>query len=115
MRKNHAQAERKIRARIPFLAVEAGKIPAFAEVVDDGYIDYFCGDREHLRRGVGCGFYDAIKNEAGRPCVPRFHAAVSLNARAFFLRMEFEAAGEQRNAACGAIAPNFFREWNLPD
>jgi len=85
-------------------------MPAFAEVVDDGYIDYSYGDHEHLRSGVGRGLYEAIKNEAGRPGIPRFHAAVSLNAKAFFLRMEFEAAREQRDMLCAAVAPNFIRE-----
>ena len=63
---------------------ESGKILGFAELEDDGHIDYFYCDHEHQRRGVGSRLYEAIEKEARRRAIQRLHAAVSVTAKAFF-------------------------------
>lgn len=103
----------RIRRKNPFVAEENGKILGFAELENDGYIDYFYCDHEHLRCGVGRKLYEAIEKEARRVKMPRLHAAVSVTARAFFLQMGFEVVKEQRNIVCGAVAPNFIMENGL--
>lgn len=103
----------RIRARNPFVAQENGKILGFAELEPDGHIDYFYCDHEHLRRGIGRQLYEAIEQEARLLKIPRLHAAVSINAKAFFLRMGFKVVKEQRNIVCGAVATNFIMEKRL--
>ncbi len=97
----------RIRARNPFIAEEGGKILGFAELEPDGQIDFFYCDHEHQRRGIGSRLYETIEKEAQRLKIPRLQAAVSLNAKAFFLRMGFQVVTEQRNIVCGAVAPNY--------
>ncbi len=103
----------RIRARNPFVAEEDGKILGFAELERDGHIDFFYCDHEHLCRGIGRRLYEAIENEARRLEISRLHAAVSVTAKMFFLRMGFEVVKEQCNVVCGTVAPNFIMEKKL--
>jgi putative acetyltransferase len=80
----------RIGARNPFVAEENGRILGFGELEPDGHIDYFYCDHAHQRRGIGRLLYEAIEKEARRLKIPCLHAAVSVTARAFFLRMGFE-------------------------
>lgn len=105
--------EQRIRAKNPFVAEEDNKILGFGELEGDGHIDYFYCDHEHQRRGIGSKLYEAIESEARRMEIPRLHAAVSVTAKAFFLRMGFQVVREQRNIICGAIAQNFIMEKTL--
>ena len=100
----------RVRARNPFVAEENGRILGFAELEDEGHIDYFYCDHQHQRRGVGSRLYEAVEREARRLKIPRLHAAVSVNAKAFFIQMGFRVVKEQRNIVCGAVAPNFIME-----
>ena len=101
---------KRLRVKNPFVAEEDGRILGFAELEDDGHIDYFYCDHQHQRRGVGGRLYQAVEREARRLRIPRLHAAVSVTAKAFFLRMGFQVVKEQRNIICGAVAPNFIME-----
>src|SRR3954462_14044243 len=103
----------RIRVKNPFVAEDDGKLLGFAELEDDGHIDYFYCDHEHQGRGIGRRLYEAIEKEARRLKISRLHAAVSLTAKAFFLRMGFELIKEQHNIVCGAVAPNFIMEKTL--
>jgi putative acetyltransferase len=105
--------KRRIREKNPFVVEEEGKILGFAELEDDGHIDFFYCDHEHQRQGIGSRLYEAIESEARRMEISRLHAAVSLNAKAFFLRMGFQVVKEQRNVICGAVAPNFIMQKSL--
>lgn len=97
----------RIRARNPFVAEENGQILGFAELEPDGHIDFFYCHHEHLRRGIGKMLYRALEEEARRLKIPCLHAAVSISAKGFFLRMGFHVEKEQRNIVCGTVAPNF--------
>jgi putative acetyltransferase len=59
--------------------------------------------------------YEAVEEEARRLELSRLHAAVSITAKAFFLRMGFEVVKEQQNIVCGAMAPNFIMEKALTE
>ena len=100
----------RIRVQNPFVAEEDGRILGFAELEQDGHIDFFYCDHNHLRIGVGSELYRAIEEEAQRLKIPRLHAAVSLTAKPFFLRMGFEVVKEQHNVVCGTAAPNFLMQ-----
>ena len=100
----------RIHAQNPFVAEENGRILGFAELEGDGHIDFFYCDHNHLRKGVGREMYLAIEEEAQRLKIPRLHAAVSLTAKPFFLRMGFEVVKEQHNIVCGTAAPNFLMQ-----
>jgi L-amino acid N-acyltransferase YncA len=105
----------RIRATNPFVAEDNGRILGFAELEQDGHIDYFYCDHEHQRRGVGSRLYEALEIEARRLKIRRLHAAVSVTAKAFFIRMGFRVVAEQRNVICGAPAPNSIMEKVLAD
>ena len=105
----------RIRVRNPFIAESDGKILGFAELEDDGHIDYFYCDHEHQRRGIGSRLYETIEKEARRLGILCLHATVSLNAKAFFLRLGFKVVREQRNIICDAIAPTFIMEKTMED
>ena len=57
--------------------------------------------------------YEAIEREARELKIPCLHAAVSMTAKGFFLRMGFQVVKEQRNIVCGAVAPNFIMRKEL--
>jgi len=100
----------RIRMKNPFVADEDGKILGFGELEADGHVDYFYCAHDCQRQGVGTRLYEAIEAEARRMSIPRLHAAVSVTAKAFFLRMGFEVVKEQHNVVCGTIAPNFIMQ-----
>jgi putative acetyltransferase len=104
----------RIRARNPFVAERDGLILGFAELEPDGHIDYFYCHHAYQRQGVGRRLYAAIEAEATRLQIPLLHAAVSTNAKAFFLRMGFAVVKEQRNIVCGVVAPNAIMRKELP-
>ena len=108
--KDMREWKQRIHAKNPFVAEQGGKILGFAELEDDGHIDFFYCDHEHQRRGIGNKLYKAIETEARRLLNPRLHAAVSVTAKAFFLRMGFHVLKEQRNIVCGSVALNFIME-----
>jgi GNAT superfamily N-acetyltransferase len=83
----------------------------FAELESDGHIDYFYCDHEYVRKGVGRKLYEAVEIEAKRLQLPRLHAAVSVTANPFFLRMGFEVLKEHRNVS--AVAMNCIMENTL--
>src|SRR6476620_8068853 len=95
---------KRIKSRNPFVAEKDGRILGFAELESDGHIDYFYCDHEYIRKGVGRKLYEAVEKEAKRLKLPRLHAAVSVTAKPFFLRMGFEVLKEQRNVTCGTVA-----------
>ena len=110
-----AKWRERIRARNPFVVEDNGQILGFAELEPDGGIDYFYCHHEHLRRGVGRMLYQAIEAEARLLKFPCLHAAVSMTAKTFFLRMGFQVVKEQRNFVCGAVAPNSIMRKELTD
>jgi len=103
----------RIRGKNPFVAEDNGQILGFGELEHDGHIDYFYCHHEHQRRGVGSMLYEAIEREARELKIPCLHAAVSMTAKGFFLRMGFQVVKEQRNIVCGAVAPNFIMRKEL--
>jgi putative acetyltransferase len=110
---NMSEWGERIRAKNPFVAEENGKILGFAELEQDGHIDYFYCDHEHLRHGIGRTLYEAVEAEARRLKMPRLHAAVSVTGKGFFLRMGFKVVKEQQNVICAAVAKNFIMEKKL--
>ena len=54
--------------------------------------------------------YRAVETEARRLKITRLHAAVSVTAKGFFLRMGFKVVKEQHKVVCGADAANFLME-----
>lgn len=105
----------RLRSRKPFVAENRGEILGFAELMPDGQIDYFYCHHRHQREGVGTMLYQAIEAEARRLGLPCLHAAVSVTAKPFFLRMGFEIVKEQRNIVCGSVAPNTIMRKQLSD
>jgi GNAT superfamily N-acetyltransferase len=105
----------RIRDRNPFVAERNGEILGFAELKPDGEIDYFYCHHGHQREGVGTGLYNVIEAEARRLGIRCLHAAVSVTAKPFFVRMGFEVMKEQQNIVCGTVAPNSIMEKRLSD
>ena len=114
----HADAalwRERIRDRNPFVAEDGGEILGFAELMPDGQIDYLYCHHKHQREGVGSMLYQAVEAEARRLGLPCLHAAVSVAAKRFFLRMGFDVVKEQSNVVCGTVAPNTIMRKQLSD
>lgn len=110
-----AKWKERIKTRNPFVAEHGGEILGFAELNPDGCIEYFYCHHQHQRRGVGRMLYQVVEAEARRQQLPCLHAAVSVTAKSFFLRMGFKIVKEQRNVICDAVAPNFIMKKQLLD
>jgi putative acetyltransferase len=103
----------RLRARNPFVAVSGKEILGFGELENDGHIDFFYVHFQHQREGIGSVLHEAIEKEALRLHLPYLHAAVSVTAKSFFVRMGFAVVKEQNNVVCGAPAPNFLMRKEL--
>lgn len=97
----------RISKKKPFVAVENNRVVGFAELEDDGHIDYFYVHHEWQGKGVGKALYSTIEREAKNRKIPYLYAEVSLSAKAFFLNQVFEILEEKNNIICGVPAKNF--------
>ena len=105
--KNMEEWRERISKKKPFVAVENNKIVGFAELENDGHIDYFYVHHEWQGKGIGKVLYNTIEKEAKNRKIPYLYAEVSLSAKSFFLNQEFEILEEKNNIICGAPAKNF--------
>lgn len=103
----------RIENKKPFIAIENNKIVGFAELEDDGHIDYFYSHHEWQGKGVGSALYNVIEKEALLRKIPHLYAEVSLSAKDFFLRKGFKILEEKNAIICGAPAPNFIMKKEL--
>lgn len=91
----------------PFVAVVDGTILGFAELEQNGHIDYFYCHQDFQRQGIGTRLLAAVEDEAHRIDLSVLFAEVSTTGIHFFLVNGFLVESERANVVCGAPAKQF--------
>lgn len=95
---------------IPLVAVSQEKIVGFAEFEMNGHIDCFYCHHEWIRQGVGSALMHAIEEKANAENIKRLFAEVSITAKPFFLKKNFQLVKEQTILLNGVELTNFIME-----
>lgn len=74
----------------PFVVVIDDKIVAFADLQENGDINYFFVDAKHARQGIGTALMTHILQTAKIMGLDNLNANVSKSAEHFFLKSGFE-------------------------
>ena len=98
----------------PFVAVCDDQVVGFAELLENGQIDYFYCHHEHQRKGIGTALMQAIISDALKLGVNTLNANVSLTAVDFFRSHGFEIITETNKLVCGKPAPQFQMSMTIP-
>ena len=91
----------------PFVAVINDRVVGFAELEDNGHIDYFYCHHEFQRQGIGSALLQKILTEAEHLGINRLFAEVSTTAQKFFLANGFNVDEESNNVVCGQPARQY--------
>jgi putative acetyltransferase len=94
----------------PFVALENDTIVGFADVQNDGYIDYFFCHHAYQGKGVGKALMKHLFKTGRRFGVKRFYADVSLTAMPFFQHYGFVVVRQQQKEVHGVTLSNFLME-----
>ena len=94
----------------PFVVLDNGTIVGFADVQNDGYIDFFFCHHAYQGKGVGKALMQHILKTGKRYGVKRFYANVSLTAKPFFQHYGFTVLTEQQKQVRGVVLTNFLME-----
>lgn len=97
----------RMRAIQPFVAEIDGKVCGYADVQPDGYIDHFFVAPGAGRRGVGSTLMRRIHDVALAGKLPRLYSNVSLTARPFFEKFNFNVDEAQVVVVRGMRFNNF--------
>jgi putative acetyltransferase len=97
----------------PFVAEQDGQMLGFAELVENGEIEFFYCHHDWQHKGVGSLLFKALEAEANRLGFRELTAAVSVTAKDFFLRQGFSIVREQNNVICGSPAINYLMRKDL--
>ncbi|MEH8019048.1 GNAT family N-acetyltransferase [Rheinheimera muenzenbergensis] len=94
----------------PFVALDNDTIVGFADVQNDGYIDFFFCHHAYQGKGVGKALMQHILKTGKRYGVKRFYANVSLTAKPFFQHYGFTVLTEQQKQVRSVVLTNFLME-----
>ena len=94
----------------PFVALDNDTIVGFADVQNDGYIDFFFCHHAYQGKGVGKALMQHILKTGKRYGVNRFYANVSLTAKPFFQHYGFTVLTEQQKQVRDVVLTNFLME-----
>ena len=94
----------------PFVALDNDTIVGFADVQNDGYIDFFFCHQAYQGKGVGKALMQHILKTGKRFGVKRFYANVSLTAKPFFEHYGFTVVRQQQKDVRGVVLTNFLME-----
>jgi len=72
-----------------YVATHADKIVGFANMTNQGYIDFFYVDHRSIRKGVGHALYTALENVASEKGLTKLTTESSITARPFFEKQGF--------------------------
>jgi putative acetyltransferase len=97
----------------PFVAVVEGTIAGMAELLADGFIDFFYVHPDWQGKGIGKALLKSLESEAGCLAVKVVFADVSVTAREFFLSQGFRIVEAKSKVILGHPAPNFRMEKRL--
>ncbi|MBU1309597.1 MAG: GNAT family N-acetyltransferase [Gammaproteobacteria bacterium] len=94
----------------PYVALDNDTIVGFADVQNDGYIDFFFCHHAYQGKGVGKALMQHILKTGKRYGVNRFYANVSLTAKPFFQHYGFTVLTEQQKQVRDVVLTNFLME-----
>ena len=97
----------------PFVAVVEGTIVGMAELLADGFIDFFYVHPDWQSKGIGKALLKTLESEAARLVVKVVFADVSVTAKEFFLSQGFRIVEAKSKVILGHPAPNFRMEKRL--
>ena len=97
----------------PFVAVVGTTPVGFAELEENGHIDYFYCHPDWQRRGIGSQLLPRVEAEANAMGLNILFAEVSITAKNFFLAKGFRIVKSRKNVIAGHVAPNFEMEKRL--
>lgn len=97
----------RINSTNPFVAVIDNHIVGMAELISNGYVDYFYVLPEHQGKGVGKALLAIVEAEAERSGLSTLTADVSVTAQPFFSSQGFEITESRSKVVLGHSAPNF--------
>lgn len=94
----------------PFVALDNDTIVGFADVQNDGYIDFFFCHHAYQGKGVGKALMQHILKTGKRYGVKRFYADVSMTAKPFFQHYGFAVVRQQQKEVRGVVLANYLME-----
>lgn len=96
----------RIRGINPFVAEDQGKMLAYADLQNDGYIDHFFVSGEHPRLGIGSMLMNHILTSAAQWGLRNLSSDVSRTAQPFFERFGFSVVEQRLPELRGVVIPN---------
>lgn len=99
--------DKQLKDRNTVVAVVLDEIAGFSDVSDDGYIDRMFVSPRYARRGVGRALLAELERRARLMGATRMSANVSITARPFFERYDFQVDAEQRPVVDVVAMTNF--------
>lgn len=85
----------RLKQKCPIVAVHEGRIVGFAELENNGHIDYFYCAHDFQRKGVGTALLSTIEEEAKQLGVRELFTEASITAVEFFKSRGFEVSRKQ--------------------
>jgi len=99
--------------RHTLVAEEKGKIFAFAELDNSGYLDMFYCHHDAQRQGIGSWLYSKVETAALESGLTRMTTDASISARPFFEHQGFSLVKENKIERGGVKLANFTMEKEL--
>lgn len=106
-------AEKRLPARITFVADDEGTIVGFGELETNGHIDCLYCHHNCQSRGVGTAIFRQIENEARALGLRRLFVEASITARQFFETQGFTIVNQQTIVRRGVELTNFIMEKHI--
>lgn len=102
--------KRKWEKLTPIVALSENIIVGFAEFESDGHIDCFYVHHEFQNKGIASALMIAIETKAKQNNIPRIYAEVSITAKSFFEKRDFQVIRKQSVTIRGCQLTNFVME-----
>ncbi|MCV2402257.1 GNAT family N-acetyltransferase [Marinomonas sp. C2222] len=102
--------QQKMHEAQPFIAEIGNDIVGYADLQENGLIDYFYCHSEHQGKGVGRRLMERILHFAESKGMAYFYSNVSITARPFYEKFGFKVTQEQRVQVRGQQLINFVME-----
>jgi putative acetyltransferase len=103
----------RIRDINPFVVELDGRIVAYADLQQNGYIDHFFVSGAHPGRQIGSILMTHILNEAKRLGLTELTSDVSRTAQGFYERFGFQVVEQREPVRRGVVIPNVLMRLQL--
>lgn len=97
----------------PFVAELNGQLVGYSDVQDSGLIDHFFVSHQSRGKGVARALMKEIEQRATQRGITELHSHVSITARPFFEKCDFEAVDAMDNEIRGVVLRHFLMRRRL--